>query len=207
MSKVVLLDVDEVVCFSGFLEAVNDFLGTNYEIDDFKEYYIDEIAVPEDLFEEFTRFISLRNRYHQPELLPGAVESIKKLTDFYDVYICSSCINPFDRPGSGKLFNDKYNFLINTLPFLRPEHFIFTDAKYLLSGDIMIDDRLPNLEKNLHTKTRILFPSYHNKEISDQELAAKGVIRAGFDWRTGWQEVEHLLLPKPTSEGKIYYKK
>ena len=204
--KDILLDVDEVVCFSGFLEAVNEFLGTNYKIDDFKEYYIDEIAVPEELFEEFTRFIGSRNRYHNPELLPGAVDSIKKLNDFYNVFICSSCINPFDRPGSGKLFNDKYNFLINTLPFLRPEHFIFTDAKYLLSADIMIDDRLPNLEKNRHTTTRILFPSYHNKEISDEELKAKGIIRAGFDWRTGWHEVENILLPE-LNNPKIYYKK
>ena len=29
-----LLDVDEVICFEGFLDAVNDFLGTTYQIDD-----------------------------------------------------------------------------------------------------------------------------------------------------------------------------
>ena len=28
--KDLLLDVDEVICFSGYLEAVNDFLNTNY---------------------------------------------------------------------------------------------------------------------------------------------------------------------------------
>lgn len=26
-----LLDVDEVICFEGFLDAVNDFLGTTYQ--------------------------------------------------------------------------------------------------------------------------------------------------------------------------------
>ena len=44
--KKILLDCDKVICFSGFLEAVNDFLGTNYEIDDFTDYYIDDVIIP-----------------------------------------------------------------------------------------------------------------------------------------------------------------
>ena len=35
-----LLDVDEVICFEGFLDAVNDFLGTTYQIDDFTDCFI-----------------------------------------------------------------------------------------------------------------------------------------------------------------------
>ena len=203
VKKDILLDVDEVVCFSGFLKAVNDFLGTNYQIDDFKDYYIDEVAIPKELFTEFTKYVSSIDRYKHPELIPGSVETIKKLNDVYNIYICSSCINPFDKPGSGKLFHDKYNFLINTLPFLRPEHFIFTDAKQLFRADIQIDDRVPNFSN--HVTTRILFPSYHNRDISEEELAGQGIIRAGYDWKTGWSEVEKILLP--TSSGKIYVKK
>jgi 5'(3')-deoxyribonucleotidase len=200
--KDILLDVDEVVCFSGFLEAVNDFLGTSYTLEDFKDYYIDEAAVPKSQFDEFTRFVSSRNRYKDATLLPGSVESIQKLNEVYNIFICSSCINPFDKPGSGRLFNDKYNFLINTLPFLRPERFIFTDAKELISADIMIDDRLKHLLNNRHVTTRILFPSYHNKEISNQELSEHGIVRAGFDYHNGWQEVENILL-----NPKVYVKK
>ncbi len=36
--KVLLLDIDEVFCFPGFLDAINDFLGSNYVIDDFLSY-------------------------------------------------------------------------------------------------------------------------------------------------------------------------
>ena len=54
--KKILLDVDEVICFSGFLDAVNEFLGTSYLIDDFTDYYIDEVAIPKDQFEDFKRF-------------------------------------------------------------------------------------------------------------------------------------------------------
>ena len=36
MKKILLLDVDDVICFNVFLSAINEFLGTNYEIDYFK---------------------------------------------------------------------------------------------------------------------------------------------------------------------------
>ncbi len=42
--KILLLDIDEVFCFAGFLNAVNDFLGTHYVIDDFSDYYIDNVV-------------------------------------------------------------------------------------------------------------------------------------------------------------------
>lgn len=94
--KKILLDCDEVICFSGFLEAVNDFLGTNYEIDDFTDYYIDEAAIPPERMDEFNKFINGRNMYENAYILPGAIETIKRLNEVYDIYICSSCVNPLD---------------------------------------------------------------------------------------------------------------
>ena len=38
--KVLLLDVDEVIVFSGFLPLINEFLHTNYKIDDFTNLLI-----------------------------------------------------------------------------------------------------------------------------------------------------------------------
>lgn len=107
----------------------------------------------------------------------------------------SSCINPFNIIGSGRLFTDKYNFLIHSIPFIEPEHFIFTNAKYLFRADIQIDDRLFNFNEDIEMK--ILFPSYHNKNIQMSKLAEKNVLRAGYDWRIGWLEVANILL-KPS---------
>ena len=76
MKKKILLDIDEVFCFSGYLELVNEFLNTNYTIDDFTEYYIDEVAIPEDRKQEFYQFISTKDQYENPVLLPGTLESI-----------------------------------------------------------------------------------------------------------------------------------
>lgn len=205
--KKILLDVDEVICFSGFLEAVNDFLGTDYEIDDFTDYYIDTVAVPEDRMKEFAEFVNNRNLYENAHILPGSIDAIKRLSKIYDIYICSSCVNSLDVNGSGRIFMDKYNFLISMLPFLNPEHFIFTNTKNLFKADIQIDDRLSNLDGDIEMK--ILFPSYHNKDVTDDELLEKGVFRAGYDWRSGWQEVENLLTSKTFEEcnDKILKKK
>ena len=63
MKKTLLLDVDEVIVFSGFLEAINDFLGTNYVIDEFSEYYIDSVVIPSDRMDEFNEFLRNRNLY------------------------------------------------------------------------------------------------------------------------------------------------
>ncbi len=203
--KKILLDVDEVVCFSGFLGAVNDFMGTDYEIDDFTDYYIDEVAIPKDRFGEFNQFVNERNLYDNAHILPGAVETIKKLNEFYDIYICSSCVNDFDINGSGRIFSDKYNFLISTLPFLSPKHFIFTSVKNMFKADIQIDDRLSNFDDEIETK--ILFPSYHNKDVADEELQLKGVCRAGNDWYTAWSEIEKMLCPKRVKERTYCLKK
>ncbi len=192
MKKKIILDVDEVICFGGFLDAVNDFLGTNYVIDDFTDYYIDEAAIPANRMDEFNKFIQGRDMYKNPHILPNAIETIKELNEIYDIYILSSCVNPFDVNGSGRLFQDKYNFLINLLPFINPKNIILTSAKHLFKADIQIDDCLTNFSDEVQMK--ILFPSYHNKTITDEELAKYGVIRAGLDWRMGWDKIKDILL-------------
>lgn len=197
--KDLLLDIDEVVCFPGFLKAINEFMNTNYEIDDFQDYYIDEVVIPKERMDEFNRFLNQRNLYEQADILPNAIETIKKLNDFYNIYPCTACINPFDIPGSGRIFADKYNFLIALLPFIPPKNFIFTNTKHLFQAAVQIDDRLSNLNNEIETK--ILFPSYHNKNITTEELLERNVIRAGYEWRTGWDEIAHLLLPE---ESKRY---
>ena len=95
----------------------------------------------------------------------------------YDIYICSACVMFCMIEQSGKFFMDKYNWLLKTFPFLDPNKFILTNSKNIFKADIQIDDRLSNFDNEIETK--ILFPSYHNKNISDNELKQNGVIRAG----------------------------
>lgn len=190
--KDLLLDVDEVICFSGYLEAVNDFLNTNYNIDDFDCYYIDEKVIPKERFKEFNEYVSKRNLYDYTSFLPRAIETIKKLNEKYEIYICSACLNTFDLDNSGIQFKNKYDFLRKNLPFINPQKFILTSSKNMVKADIQIDDYLPNFDND--TKLKILFPSYHNKNIDDEILKEKNIIRAGYDWKTGWKEISKILL-------------
>ena len=190
--KSILLDVDEVICFAGYLDAANKFMNTNYKIEDINTYYIEDAIIPKDKLEEYNEFISNINFYENPYILPDAIGVIKKLNEYYDIYICSACVMHINIKDSGKQFKDKYDFLIKALPFLNAENFIFTNAKHLIKADIQIDDKLSNLEGDISIK--ILFPSYHNKNISKEELDKKNIIKAGNDWKTAWSEIEKILL-------------
>lgn len=192
--KTLLLDVEEVICFGGFLQAVNDFLNESYVIDDFTEYYIDSVAIPENRQDEFNEFLRNRNMFANPDFLPGAIETVKKLCKYYEVFLCTDSINPFDVDGSVRNFVDKFKMLREYLPFIDPTHFIFTSNKSLFKADIQIDDRLSKMDNDVRLK--ILFPSYHNKNEKDEDLKRIGAVRAGFDWRNGWVEVAKLILPE-----------
>jgi len=185
--KTILIDVDEVVCNSGLLDVMNNFLGTNYTLDDFEEYYIDG-KVPENRKEEFYKLLQDVDSYENARLIDGAVETIYELSKKYDILMCSSCVMFFNMKGSGIYFKHKYDFLVRTFPYLDPHKFILTGYKNALVADVQIDDRLDNLEsKNI--KTKLLMTAYHNKNITEEELQEKGVIRVN-----SWQEIKKILL-------------
>ncbi len=190
--KSILLDVDEVICYAGYLDAANKFMNTNYKIEDINTYYIEDAIIPKDKLEEYNKFISNINFYENSYILPDAIGVIKKLNKYYDIYICSACVMHINIKDSGKQFKDKYDFLIKALPFLNAENFIFTNVKHIIKADIQIDDKLSNLEGDIPIK--ILFPSYHNKNISKEELDKKNIIKAGNDWKTAWKEIEKILI-------------
>ncbi|MCX4364538.1 MAG: hypothetical protein OSJ70_02010 [Bacilli bacterium] len=191
--KTLLLDVEEVIFFGGFLQAVNAFLNTNYIIDDFKDYYIDAVAIPENRFEEFNKFVRGRNMFENPQILPYAIETIKLLCDYYEIFLCTDSINPFDVSGSARNFVDKFMALQRLLPFIDPTHYIFTSNKSLFNADAQVDDRLAKMDNDV--KLKILFSSYHNMDISNQELWEAGAVRAGTSWRDAWIETGKILIP------------
>lgn len=183
--KKILIDVDEVICNTTFLYYINEFLNTNYKLDDFNNYYLDEI-VPEDRREEFYDFYISHDVYEKSELIDGAYDGLKWINDNFEVYLLSSCIMFNREKESGKLFADKYNFIINKLPFLNPERIIFSNVKNMIVSDIQVDDRLKHLLGPV--KDKILFTAYHNKNISDEELSENGIIRVN-----SWDELVNYL--------------
>lgn len=192
MRKKLLVDVDEVICFT-MHNAVNEFLKTNYKIDDFTEYYIDEVAIPKDKMSQFNNFLSTYNLYENADIVPNAIEAIEKLSEEYDIYFCTSCINPFDIKNSGNIFKQKYEFLLKAFPFISPKNYIMTSSKQLIKADVIIDDVLKNLDGLC--EERILFSSYHNMNITDDELNKVNAKRAGTTYRDAWNSVLEILMP------------
>lgn len=202
-----LLDVDEVLCFSGFLELVNEFLGTKYEIDDFHTYYIDEAAIPEERMKEFNAFCRDKDQYANQKLLPGALEALSELKEHYDIFVCSDCRNPFDLENSGRIFSSKFNYLFKNIPqdIIPAKNYIFTGSKKMFKADAQVDDLINNLDSEIPLK--ILFPSYHNREVNAFDISEQGIYKAGEDWRNGWEETKNILIEyAKTHQAKEYIK-
>lgn len=182
----IIIDVDYVICDCGFLPLINQFMGTDYKIEDFKEYYIDDILGSDENKQKFYDFYYTKNCYTDAVLKPNAYDVLKRLNKKYDIFICSACVNFAMPERSGKFFKDKYDYLIKELPFLDPNKFIFTNAKDVVYGDYIIDDRLSNLKGN--TKNKYLYTAYHNINISDEELKKENVKRVD-----SWDDIADIF--------------
>lgn len=187
MKKTLLVDLDYVICIPGFTTIMNEFLGTSYVEDDFTEYFVED-CVPEFKGNEqgFYDFYITKDGYADAVLVEDAKETLEELSKDYDIYLCSACVMFGLERRSAKLFADKYEYLMRELPFLDPEKIIFTNSKNLFVADAQIDDRLPNLQGPV--KTKLLFDAYHNRDISDEELAKSNVIRV-----KSWKEIGKML--------------
>lgn len=184
--KKIMIDMDNVICEAGFLNVVNEFLGTNYKFEEIKVHYVQKL-IPDERKQEWIEFFKGSNPYDNTVLIKDAYEVIEKLNKKYDVYVATSFIFEDDRIICENLIRDKIEYLHKNLPFIRSEQYIFIHNKELLNCEIKIDDSLSNLSGNAELK--ILFPAYHNRNVEKEELKTKGVVKVN-----GWKEIESILL-------------
>ena len=184
--KKIMVDMDDVICDGGFLSLVNQFLETNYKIEDIKTYYIQDI-IPKNRYIEWSKFFNTKNVYDYCEMIPDTYEVLEKLSKKYDIYITTAYIFRDNEEYSANSLKNKFKWLYENLPFIPPENYIFTTNKEIIDCEIKIDDKLSNLKGDAEIK--MLFTAYHNKTITDEELKQKGAIRVN-----GWKEIEKILL-------------
>lgn len=181
-----LIDVDDVICGKGFIHLVNEFLHTNYDQEDAKSYYINDL-IPKEHFDEWKEFFCQKNVYDYVELMPKVKEVIQELHTKYRVYFVTAFVFRDSPMDSGKILNDKFNFLAKEFPFIDPSHFIFIQDKSLIQADIRIDDSVKNLQGQARLK--LLYTAYHNKNIALEKLKTKKIIRVN-----DWNEIGQCLL-------------
>jgi 5'(3')-deoxyribonucleotidase len=119
-------------------------------------------------------------------LADNCFETMNKLNNKYQVYICTTYIWSEIVKDCGDILKYKYDFLYKELPFINPNKYIFATNKKLINCDVKIDDKLENLEG---ASIKLLFTAYHNKNLSDDYLRELGVIRVN-----NWIDVNNILL-------------
>lgn len=181
-----MVDMDDVLTYGNFSKILEDYLGYKPDYDNIKSYYIQDILgdKKDDFFSKFKDM----DLYEKAVLLPDCYDVLKELSKYYKIYICTDYIWREIVEYAGNNLKNKYKFLYEKLDFINPRNFIFTGDKSIINCDIKIDDREINLE---NASIKLLFTAWHNKDLTDEELERKNIIRVN-----DWKEVRKLLLNK-----------
>ena len=185
--KTIMIDMDDVITHNYTMKFINEFLGTNMNLEEQTDFYLQNLTG--DRKEEYYEYISKRNLYGDCPMLDDCKRVLELLNEKYELYIATSYLwnqNSKDNDSSGTNLKNKYYYLKEKLPFIKPEQYIFITNKALLNIDIKIDDRINNLD---NCETKILFSNWHNRNISKEELEEKKVIVV-----ESWKDIEKLLL-------------
>lgn len=187
-NKTIMIDMDEVIVRGRFPDFLNEFLdGVDFE--KLNSYYRQDLIKGKE--EEFKQQYQYKNLYKNDndtyiEPLPNCVEVIKKLSNFYDIYIVTSYVwkkNVIDASNNLKF---KHEYLKHFFPFINENNFIYISDKSKISFDIGIDDRPKNLAS---CSKKILFTEFRNEKIPDEDLEKDNIIRAN-----NWLEIENILI-------------
>lgn len=181
--KTLMVDMDNVITDGIFLDLINEFLDTDYKLLDLKNYYLQELIT--DRKEEFWNYVKDKNFYDKASLFEDCFEVLKRLNTKYDIYIVTAYLWNDYLDISGDNLRNKYYYLRENLSFIKPEKYIFTTNKNIMDFDIRIDDKLENVVK---AEVSLLFTAWHNKDLDDEYLKEKDVIRVN-----SWKDIEKKL--------------
>lgn len=183
--KKLMIDLDDVICTSGFLKLLNIYLNSNYTIYDFNGFYMQDIVPDKD---EFFKWFMNQNVYDYCELNEGCYEVLEELNREYELYIVTDYVWPEIDTKCGYVVEQKFNYLQKELPFIKSKQYMFLSNKSVLNMDIKLDDRIKNLEG---ASEKLLFSAYHNLNYSSLELEGMGIERMN-----NWYDVRKRLLKK-----------
>lgn len=190
--KIIMSDQDEVITKGGLVEAISVFTNLIYKEEDFKKFYMQSVIPKERKDEFFYDFLPHYNLYTKCIIIPGAVETLRELVESgrYEVFIATDWMFPEIEDRCEWNIVDKHNFLIHTLGF-SPRKLAFVGDKKIIAAHIRIDDRIGNLTNHLYVpEKRILFPAYHNMDLSEEYLESLNIERV-----KDWEEIGRKLLP------------
>lgn len=183
-----MIDLDETIVSGGYIEALNEYLGTNYQVGDIKEYYVSDILSPEENSKYLDYFYEHVNIYEKSHPIPHALEVIDELKEKFDIYICTAFFDKRKPEASAIMAVHKYHWILKNMPYINPRKILLTSAKELVMCDIKIDDKVSNLKRG-YGKIKLLLSQKHNEDYTKEELESLGIRRVN-----NWLEIRKILL-------------
>ncbi len=129
--------------------------------------------LPEELNGQWEIYANQKGFFRDIPPMPDAIDTVKALTDRYQVYIVSAAME------FRNSLEDKFDWLADHFPFIHWKNILFTGDK-IIAADVLIDDRIRNLAP--FGGRSILFSSPHNLLVN------------GYERVNNWKEVAGLLL-------------
>ena len=182
--KRLMIDLDNCITDALYLDRVNEFLNTDYKLEDQTDFRLQNLTG--DRIKEFWKYMEDKSFYDDSPLIKDVYESLEKLNNKYELYIISAFVLKDSSPDiSGNNLKYKYEYLKKKLPFISPSQYVFTENKSIIHSDIAIDDKIEHLN---NADKKILFTAWHNKNIKEEELNERGIVRV-----YTWKEILELL--------------
>jgi len=186
--KTLIIDIDECLVEKAMLVRVNEFLGTNYVLNDLKEsgFYAQDMIKDPVQKAKFFDWLFTTDFYKDVPCKDGVHEVLPKLNDKFKVLLCSDFVMPGQEWRCDRIISNKYELIKREFPYMHPTQFIFMHDKKTLKADIQIDDKVKQLSP--FVSQRILYTTWHNEDIKDAELQKQKIIRMN-----SWKEIAKYL--------------
>lgn len=185
--KKLMIDLDETICQGGYLEAVNEYLKTDYKYTDIPHYYVEDVMDEEEKEKFLDYFYQNINIYTHAEIMPKALEVIETLSKYYEIYIVTAFVDKRRVKESSIMAKYKYEWILENMPYIDPKKIILTGSKDVIMCDIKIDDKVANLKG--YGETKLLIDQLHNQKYSFEELEKLGIRRV-YDW----EQIRSILI-------------
>lgn len=172
---VIFIDMDDVIAdtYGKHIDMYNEEFNKNLSIEDFKSGEVWQ-NVPEIHQDSIRLHARTRGFFRALEPIKDSIRILKELSEKHEVYIASAAMQ---FPNSLK---EKSEWLDQYFPFISWQYRILCGHKYILKGDLLIDDRSLNLDK--FDGNTLLFTSPHN------------IHENSHDRVNSWEEVARKLL-------------
>ena len=133
---ILLVDLDDTITdlVTDWIRIYNEIYGDNLKVENVTEWNIGKFTL---VGEKMYDILKDPNLFKNVKIRTGATETLEWANEYFNIQIVSAT-SPYT-------YLDKANWVKEHLPFLA-DSFSAIIPKYLLKGDIMIDDKPDNLE-------------------------------------------------------------